>query len=400
MDLKSGYPYSLIKNGLVAGYPALGKNTKADVVVLGAGISGALVAWHLVQKGVDCMVLDARSVGLGSTCASSSLLLYEIDIPLHRLIEMSGLHNATRAYQLSHRSVNSLVSLANKIGFTDIQKKESIYYAAKARDKILLGKEFTARKKIGINVRLLDAKQLMKETGIQAPAAILSSVAAQTDAYLLTHALLSDCSKKGVPVYDRTPVVKIDHNKQGIDLTTETGFKIKAKKVVYATGYESVNYIDDPIVKLKSTWAVVSETYPLHQQFWKKERLIWNTADPYLYIRTTPDHRILVGGRDENFYSPSRRDKMTDKKTGLLVKDFKKLFPTQDFKPEFSWTGTFGYTRDGLPYIGEYKKLKNSYFALGFGGNGITFSLIAAEMIRDMVTGKKNPDSGLFSFDR
>jgi len=68
--------------------------------------------------------------------------------------------------------------------------------------------------------------------------------------------------------------------------------------------------------------------------------------------------------------------------------------------PEFSWAGTFGSTKDGLPFIGPYKKLQNSYFALGFGGNGITFSLVAAEMISAELTGKKNVDIKLFSFDR
>jgi len=53
-----------------------------------------------------------------------------------------------------------------------------------------------------------------------------------------------------------------------------------------------------------------------------------------------------------------------------------------------------------LPYIGSYKKLTNSFFALGFGGNGITFSQVAGEIIADLVKGKKNKDAGLFSFER
>src|SRR5690606_31055843 len=126
--------------------------------------------------------------------------------------------------------------------------------------------------------------------------------------------------------------------------------------------------------------------------FWKDEVLIWNTADPYLYVRTTPDNRVLVGGRDEDFSDPVKRDKLIDKKTKQLTKDISKLFPNLDFKPEFSWTGTFGATKDGLPYIGPYKKLPNSYFALGFGGNGITFSVIAAQIIKDILEGKENKD--------
>jgi glycine/D-amino acid oxidase-like deaminating enzyme len=117
-------------------------------------------------------------------------------------------------------------------------------------------------------------------------------------------------------------------------------------------------------------------------------------------MRTTPDNRIIVGGRDEDFYSPEKRDELIAAKTKKLTHDFGKVFPHINFIPEFSWTGTFGSTKDGLPFIGPYKKLPNSYFALGFGGNGITFSLIAAEIIADMLTGRKTPVAKIFSFER
>ena len=76
------------------------------------------------------------------------------------------------------------------------------------------------------------------------------------------------------------------------------------------------------------------------------------------------------------------------------------MYPKLTFKPEFNWCGTFGATKDGLPFIGEYPGLANGYFALGFGGNGITFSLIAAEIIKDLIIGKKNKDEEIFSFSR
>ena len=177
------------------------------------------------------------------------------------------------------------------------------------------------------------------------------------------------------------------HSTKTVKLTTENGKTLQAKKIIYATGYETVNYIDKKILKLQSTYAIASEVLSTPKPFWKNDMLIWNTANPYLYIRTTEDNRIIVGGRDENFYSPGRRDKLLKKKTKQLSKDFLKLFPDINFTPEFSWTGTFGSTKDGLPFIGTYNKLPNSYFALGFGGNGITFSLIAAEIITAFLIG-------------
>jgi glycine/D-amino acid oxidase-like deaminating enzyme len=117
-------------------------------------------------------------------------------------------------------------------------------------------------------------------------------------------------------------------------------------------------------------------------------------------LRSTKDNRIIVGGRDEEFFSHIKRDRLLPRKTKQLQKDFTKMFPSISFEPEFSWAGVFGSTKDGLPYIGSYKKLPNSFFALGFGGNGITFSQVAGEIISALIKGKKNKDVDLFSFDR
>jgi len=400
MNLKAGLPYPLIKDGLIANYPKLEENIHTDILIMGGGISGALTAHYLIKNGIDCTVVDARTIGLGSTCASTSLLQYEIDTPLHELAELIGLKGASRSYWLCKDAIDKLASIAAEIGFSDIEMKESLYYAAAKKDVAALQKEYNIRKQEGFDVRYLDEDALLQKTGIAAPGAILSKHGAQTSAYMFTHYLHQHNIKKGLKVYDRSPISKINHNKNNVELTTENGCKIKARKMIYATGYESVNYIDKHIVKLESTYAMVSEPLSTPAPFWENDMLIWNTADPYLYMRSTTDNRILVGGRDEDFYSPKKRDQLISTKTKQLVKDFNKVFPDIEFIPEFSWTGTFGSTKDGLPYIGNYKKLKNSYFALGFGGNGITFSLVAAEIILDELLGIKNPDAPLFSFNR
>jgi glycine/D-amino acid oxidase-like deaminating enzyme len=400
MELKSGYPLSLIRNGLVANYPKLEKDVRTDVVILGGGISGALTAWHLVREGIDCIVVDARTIGLGSTCASTSLLQYELDTPLHKLMDMIGERNAIRTYLLCKEAIDKLIKLGARIGFPGIERRQSLYYAATKKDLPSLEKEFAARKKAGLEVSYLREKDMMRKAGFAAPAAILSEDGAQTNAYLFTHYLHKHAIAKGLKVYDRSPAVSIRHHRRNVELRTANGNTIMAKTLVYATGYETVNYIDQPIVKLHSTYAVASEPMSDPKPFWKNDRLLWNTADPYLYMSTTEDNRIIIGGRDEKFYSPAKRDKLIKSKTKRLSADFRKLFPGISFIPEFSWTGTFGSTPDSLPYIGPYKKKPNSYFALGFGGNGIVFSHIAAEMTAGYLAGKKLKDAALFSFER
>lgn len=151
---------------------------------------------------------------------------------------------------------------------------------------------------------------------------------------------------------------------------------------------------------LNSTYVTISEQFNKKTEYWKDDTLIWNTADPYLYMRSTADNRILVGGRDEKLFQNVRRDALIHLKMKQLVRDFNRIFPHIQFVPEFSWAGTFGSTKDGLPFIGAWPRLPHSYFALGFGGNGITFSVIAAKIIRDLICGKMKQTPDKYAFSR
>jgi glycine/D-amino acid oxidase-like deaminating enzyme len=399
MDLRSGYPLWLVRSGLPFNYPKLEKDARTDVLIAGGGISGALAAHYLLQNGIDCMLVDGRTIGLGSTCASTALLQYQVDIPLSEMSYKIGKEKALRAYRLCADSVDELERLCTKIGVKDFTRKPTLFYASYKKHARLIAKEYALHKQAGFKVQLWSKDLIRKRFGFSSEMALYSHHSAQTDAYRLTHALLQYNKGRGLQVYDRTFLKKIDHHKSGVVCKTENGFTIKAKKLLYATGYEAVKYISKKIVNLSSTYAIATEQGK-DKQHWYADCLLWETRQPYLYMRSTNDHRIIVGGRDEEFYKPSLRDAKIKIKTKALHRDFEKLFPHIGLKTEFSWTGTFGSTKDGLPFIGEYDALPNSLFALGFGGNGITFSVIAARILADRIKGKSNPDSNLFSFNR
>ena len=400
MNLKSGVPFWLIKNGLLYEYPTLDKDLQTDVVILGGGISGALAAYYLTEAGIECTVIDGRSIGQGSTCASTALLQYEIDVPLSELQKKIGYKESVRAYQQCAEAIQKLENITANIGYSNFVKRKSLYFAASKKDVSFLEEEFAIRKENGFDVQFLNRKEVRDEFRFDSPGAILSELAAETDAYSFTHSLHQYNIKKGCAVFDRTNVKKIRHTKEGVTLQTEDMKTIKTKKLIYATGYEAVNFVKKDIVNLQSTYVIISEYPGKESEAWKDDVLIWNTDDPYLYMRTTSDGRIIVGGRDEPFYNPQKRDRLMESKSKKLERDFKKLFPKIPYKRDYQWAGTFGTTKDGLPFIGQYSPLPNSLFSLGFGGNGITFSQIAAEINRDFILGKPNADAYLYRFDR
>lgn len=401
MNLRTPESYWLLKSGLLNIYPSLQEDLKVDVAIMGGGITGALVAYYLSQAGLEVAVFDRRHIGTGSTCASTGLLQYEIDKPLFELAEMVGEEHAARGYHLCLASIAKLGALCSKLKIeAEFEYKKSFYHASRKKDvSDQIEKEYKIRRKHGIEVELLAEPEIARRFPFHAPAALLSSTGGQVNAYRLTHGLLQASLRNGAQVFDQTEITDIEHHPRSVLLRTEYGSIIQMKKLVIANGYESYNYVPFNVIRLHSTYVIVSEPLP-QKKIWHENCLIWETATPYLYLRTTQDQRIMMGGKDETFYSPNKRDKLLTRKTRELTEAFNRKFPEIPLRVDFSWAGTFAETEDGLPYIGSIKQFPNTYFALGFGGNGITFSQIAAEIIRDFAIGKKNEDAGIFTFER
>lgn len=78
---------------------------------------------------------------------------------------------------------------------------------------------------------------------------------------------------------------------------------------------------------------------------WQDCSILWETKNPYLYMRTTIDGRIIVGGRDEEFSNAEKRDALLASKTHQLEEDFHELFPDVPFQTDFAWAGTFAKTK-------------------------------------------------------
>ncbi len=401
MNLHSDYPFWMIKEGILSSFPTLNSNHKTEVVVIGGGITGALMAHRLSSVGLDVTVVDKRHVAHGSTSASTAMLQYEIDVPLFKLMKLVGAKNAIKAYKLCAEAIDELNEIAKSISEeVDFKKYPSLYYASFAKHtKEIIEPEYEARKIAGFDVALLRGDDIEKMFGFAASSAIWSAQGGQINPYKLCNYLLKEVIDKKHHVYDLTEVKDWAVKGQHMLLHTQEGFEIEAEHIVVACGYESQSYLDKKVTDFNSSYAIVSKPFDAKEVFWKDNALIWETKTPYLYMRTTADNRILVGGRDEVFSNPEKRDALIPQKRLQLENDFKKLFPHIPFQTDFAWAGTFSETKDGLPYIGIFDE-ERVHYAMGYGGNGILFSVIAANIISNDILGKKNPNASIFSFQR
>jgi glycine/D-amino acid oxidase-like deaminating enzyme len=316
------------------------------------------------------------------------------------MAEKIGVEAARRAYRLSYEAILSLEAIAAGINMDcGFERKTSLYLATDDNKAKMLAQEAEARRTCGIDVRLLGPVELEAEFHLEGAAALVSNRAASCDAYRFAHGLLADASASGARIFDRTDITKFDSRHDRVCLETNREATITARHVVIATGYEAQSMLREKVVDLKSTYALVSQ--PLASiEPWSHDWIMWEAKDPYLYLRATSDNRLLVGGEDDPFRDPAKRDARLPKKTRRIREKVKELLPDLDWEVEFAWAGTFGETHDGLAYIGPTLEYPHCYFALGFGGNGITFSAIAADLLADMLTGKQNTDASLFRFGR
>ena len=398
MDLTSGNPLWPMVNGLPATYPRLHQNLRCDVAVIGGGITGALVAHRFAREGIHTVLLEAGEIAHGSTAATTALIQYEIDTHLVDLIDRVGRDHAVRSYRLCLDAVRGIGDLASD--GCAWRETRSLYLASHKVDADVLAREHRARQDAGIDVQLLDESDIRDRFSFSRPAALLSPVAGELDAFRLTHKLLAQAKQAGLDVYDRTRVTGYSAHRRGVDLRTDGGARVRARRVVFATGYETPEFLDRTIVRLHSTFALA--TAPMSSfDGWGEDRcLIWETARPYFYARTTADGRALMGGADRPFATAHNRRQLLTRQTRRIADRFAKLFPDLRWDVDWRWGGTFGETRDGLPYIGSVPQFRHGYFALGYGGNGITFSWIAASILVDRFLDRPNPDAELFRFDR
>jgi glycine/D-amino acid oxidase-like deaminating enzyme len=400
MDLHSGLPYWPLLHGIVASYPSLTHNLDCEVAVIGGGITGAVIGWHLSEEGYEVKLFDRRHVGMGSTAASTALLQYELDTSLIDLIRIRGERTAVRSYLLCENAIKDIGDLCNHLHVNEFYDNTgSFQFATYKKDCVELKREFEARKRIGIQVNWLDENSVKRSYKFEKPGGILSETGASLDAYGLVHALLQDGIKKNLEVFDHTEIDGVQFRDHHVILSTTEGKKIRAAKLVIAGGYESERYLPKKVQQLYSTYAIISE--PLgNSEFWNNNSLIWETARPYLYMRTTNDGRIAVGGKDTPGSDPGKRYRNLPVKKKQLEEAFKKLYPGIPFKTDFAWAGSFASTRDGLPYIGSVAKRPHTFFVLGLGGNGIPFSMVATRLVSNWLKKKNHDDLSLFSFDR
>lgn len=385
-------------------YPSLSGHYETSVAIVGGGMTGALVAHALASAGVATTVLESGLVGRGSTAASSALLLQEPDLELLQLEKRYGRRRSRRIWRVSRESVQQLIGLLRRLKIDcGLLERDAVYYATSADATERLRQEFRLRSKAGFDAEWLGAGTLRRLTGLSARGAIRTWGSAQFDPYRACVGVLRSAAAEGACVFERSAIRRIDGKRDRVRLRTANG-TVDARRVVIATGYATPQF--RPLAgrfRMYRTYVVATRPMQRAQrrELGLSDVMIWDTERPYHYARWTPEHRLLLGGGDRLVAPGQRRRRQFEKATRELRDHFEARLPgLAAVETEFAWEGLFAMTPDSLPYIGPHRRYPGHWFALGYGGNGMTFGFLAARLLLERWQGIHSQDHALFAFDR
>ncbi|MFD0588893.1 NAD(P)/FAD-dependent oxidoreductase [Paenibacillus sp. GCM10027627] len=389
-ELHTGRLYWPTTRAKANSFTALEEHTAAKIAVVGGGMSGVMCAHTFVTAGLDTLLIERGDIAGGSTSANTGLLQFCNDVMLVDLIGQIGRDAAERFYRRCKEAVDQLALVASTlpedVGF---RRRSSLYYASTEQDLPKLKKEFEALLACGLDVEYWSPDDIAAHFPFRKPGAIVTHGDAEVNPYQFVSGLADAAIRAGLRAYENTDVTAHEKRADGTHrLVTSNGFQIDADYVVYAVGYEPEE-LRGKLVKasLNRSYALVTGVQPSLGQ-WHQNFLLWETARPYLYLRTTIDGRVVVGGLDEEIEQPIHSEKKLARKTGQLMEKLHALFPDLTAEAEYEWNATFGESQDNLPFIGEDPLTPGVFYSLGYGGNGTVYSTIGAHIIRDMIRDK------------
>lgn len=389
-------------------YPYLADDIDCDIAIVGGGITGALAAFNLQLSGINTVLVDSSIIGTGSTAISSSICSYDIDYDLRELKRIMPINKAISAYKGCSTALEEISTIVEELDENvEFNRKDCLYYTRRRENIEQMREEFLLRRHHDFQVSFLDSINASEYFPFRIDAGIYTKNGAITlNPYKFNQVLVKKAAELGAKIFENTTVTTVNSDFEGIILETSTKHKIKCEKVINATNISGLKEIRS-FTQPKTSFNIVTE--PIDDlKKWYNNAVLRSDDNPYIYLRVLEDQRILVGGLTTRmFRNPVTLETIFNFKDSY-EKRFEKLryylcclFPSLNCTTiDFEYAGTTMDTGDGLPYIGVRKKYPNIYYDICCGYNGIAFAQLAADIIRDLFLGERNPYAELFGFER
>ncbi|MFN8058437.1 MAG: FAD-binding oxidoreductase [Vicinamibacterales bacterium] len=390
--VKTRYDTSIWLDRIAAGsrpkFPVFRGERACDVVVVGAGLTGALTAYWLAKAGADVVVVDAGRVADGATAHGSGILFGTPEASFRDLRERHGLRAARHVFEESSRATLELCSLLRRLDVrADCACGEGLQLATTAEQARTLELECDAERAAGLDAPWLSARRASAASRTDAEGAIRRHADGTVDPYRATLGIVAAATKAGATFHERSLVRRTRYSKNGAEVHLATG-ALKARHVVVATGepgrlfpalrrhfvaHEAFVVVTEPLPK-----ALASRLGP----FTGRD----SDVPPHRW-RLLKDRRILVQGADDASRAARGRESLVVQRSGQLMYELSRLYPDiSGVRPAYAWSCPGASAADGLFVAGPHRAVPHHVFALGLARAGLGGAYLASKIAMRHVT--------------
>ncbi|TDZ46106.1 putative Rieske 2Fe-2S iron-sulfur protein YhfW [Colletotrichum trifolii] len=391
---------------------ALTGDIEADVCIVGSGIAGVSIAYELVTRGKQVVLLEAREILSGETGRTSGHLSNALDDGYLEIQKKHGKNGAKAAAESHTWALNYVGEVARKLG-VDCEYRTLPGYTVSqyarndpkhAEDVEEIKKETQFARELGIDVEFeegLQVKGWSSEPGRpdQRDGAVWRNQATFHPTKYVNGVLRFLLQQPNFKCFAQTRVMSVEEpgieilgmGNKHVEVETQHGHTVTCDHAVEATNI--------PLQKL----SIVAEmeynrTYCIAIRIPKgsvEDCLIYDTAEEYKYVKITEgddkDDYMIVGGMDHKVGQEDTSGRFEELETWA-----RERFP-QSGAVDYKWSGQVFEPVDYVAFIGLNQARKRTYVVTGDSGNGLTHGVIAGRLIADEIDGQKNSWADLYS---
>ncbi len=383
-------------------FPYLNASTSCEYLIVGGGITGVSLAYFLAGEGIKNVILVERNmIASGATGNAAGSLVASAEIDLSELVHKHGVEKSLAHWKMVGETLNDIKSIIKKEKIPcDFEEQDTMYCSLNEKHEDILHEEYDYVKKLTPTAKIIQGKELKKE--LNSPLFTKSIFSPKSGVSVnpmqLTQNLARVVAKKGIQIFEHTPVLRVSGN----TAVTPHG-TITFKKIIWAIDAAHPN----PHVKNNKTTILITRpltTSELKRTGLNKKKIIWDTNQYYGYAKVTKDNRLLIGIGDtkvgKNFSAKnSRLSRMAVAKSWLnrlftYLKThiphtirgkrwLRQLFPYLKINIEYVWSATYGTTENHRPLIEQ----KGNTYAFAAAGSQV-ICVMAAHQLARKIAGK------------
>lgn len=366
---------------------------KYDVLVVGAGITGMSTALKLQERGRSCVVVEANHIGFGTTSGTSAHLNTVLDTPYAEIIDKHGLEKAKLVVQSAREAIAIIQDNVDRYHIDcDFERSDGYMYAVDEKEERELLKIEDAIKQVGVHC--VPAEKIPVPRAFSYAIKFAEQGHFHPTRYL--GGLLEAFVSLGGKIQEQVVVQAVKEEGDNLLVETSSGTSFTVDEVVYAThtppGIQLMNFRLAPYRSYLQVWKLSDDADNMKD-------VVYDMKDPFHYLRTVKSGQqryLMVGGQDHKTAAQNN-----EKLNFLELEAYVRATYSVNEKI-YQWSSQYYESQDSLPFIGQYPGFGNDhvYLATGFGGNGMIFGSLSAQIITDLIVNGDNKYQNLYSPSR